>query len=150
MSRRQDIITALLNRLKTITTSNGYNTNAGNNVKEWQTFEAAPAELGDMIIVKDVSCNNTEGEEDDNAGTYWTKKLSVQVICLTEGKTSSSKLRDMIEDVIIALGVDDTFAGICEPVEYEGDQTDVDRQGKTYGGTLINLGITYRVTRWTD
>lgn len=149
MSKRQDIITALLARFRTISVAGGYNTTP--TVEEWRTFDANPGEIGDMIIVKDVSCDMDDeaAEIDDNAWDTWARRLKVQVICITEGKTSSETLRDMIEDVIEAIGTDDTLGGICR-IDYEGDQTDVDRQGKTYGGTLINLGIAYRVTRWTD
>lgn len=149
MSKRQSIITALITRLGTITTANGYSTNLGNNVEEWQTFEADPS-VADMIIVKDASCSLAEGEEDDNSGDCWTRKLTVQVIIITEGKTSAAKQRNGIDDVYRAIGTDDTLGGLCEPIESEGDQTDIDRQAKTYGGTLITLGITYRVERWTD
>lgn len=153
MSVRQNIISALIAALEGITIENGYNTDAGNNVAEWKTYDSDPAEDGDTIVVHDIRCEpstDAESESDDNARDYDFKKLTVNIILLTCGKDAPQTLRLMIDDVCKAIGSDDSFGGIADNTEWINDQTDVDKKSKTYGGTLYALAISYRCSRWRD
>ena len=150
MTTRQSIITALVTLFETITTANGYSTNLGQHVEEWKTWEVNQDTKTDTLVIRDTKCDIIEMEEDDNAGDYHFKRLTVQAIIITSGTAASETLRTLLDDVYRCIGTASDLGGLAIDIECEGDQTDIDRQARTYGGTLVTLAILYRVVRWRD
>ena len=151
MSVRQNIITALDTRLKTIKTSNGYNTNIGERVYEWRAIDIEKETL-DCISYQDPSSELIAPfEENDNADeTYHYKKLTVHIYMLTSGTTANAKLRLMIEDILTAIGTDTTFSNTAGKTTLEGDTTEIEQDNKKYGGTRITILIEYKTLAWKD
>ena len=110
-SKWQSIITAILAQLRTIKTTAGYETNAGNNVFEWR---ATPVEEGEMpgIVLRD-----TFPEEIITIGAH-EHTLLIELFVFTTGATATTQARSVIADITKAMGaVDRTWGGLAEDTQ---------------------------------
>lgn len=111
-TRRQQIIDAIVLRLQTITTANGYATNAGALVEDWpRRFDddECPA-LG----VCDVTESSDKGDRESGTETH---TLTVQVRVFVAANTPAPTLRAIIGDVQKAVGVNQYWSDLLgEPL----------------------------------
>lgn len=103
---RQNILDAVVARLKTITTANGYNLAIGSKVYDWRLSPLQPADLP-AIEVRD-----TEGQIElyDLAGGL-IHRLNVIIVVLASGITAAATVRKGLQDISRAMYVDRTFGG---------------------------------------
>ena len=89
---RQDIMEALDTALKTITKANGYKSNVGNSVFEWQPF---PIDDEDMptLIYKDLE------DDIEVVHNYALHQLTIEIFFSSAGETSPKITREIISDV---------------------------------------------------
>ena len=149
MSMRQDIVTALVSGLGDIRTANGYDTDCGAKVKEWEKF-SDPAKDADALHVRDVSCSPRDpDEENDNTEELHFKGLKLQIIVLRSGGETAAELRKAVADVYKRIKTI-AWPAARTRVEWNGDETDVDELNKKYGGTMITITVNYTVPAWDD
>lgn len=104
----QLIIDAILTKLRTITTTNGYETNVGNNIFEWR---ANPLEESEMpgIVLRD-----TFPEEIMTVGAH-EHTLLIELFIFTAGADAVAQARKIIADLNKAMGsIDRTWGGLAE------------------------------------
>lgn len=106
-SIRQQIVSAVETRLKTIKVVNGYETDIGLNINVWQTTDFQESELP-AIDVRDPS------EEVDVRGGNHICNLTIEIEAKVSGTTSAAAMRDIIADTIKAIGTDPTFGGLAQ------------------------------------
>ena len=135
-SKRQQIITALDARLKTIKTVNGYETNLGDNV-----FELRPAPLQDSELPGVVYYDTNETH--DIAVQTHIHTISINMDVITSGATTIATVRKMIADIIKAVGVDVTFGNLAEDSRILSDDIKIEHESKLIGGALIKMEIEY-------
>lgn len=142
-SKRQQIISALDTRLKTIKTIAGYQTNLGNNVFEWNNKPLAANEMPGLIY-RDVSNSRQEGA----IGKFrWG--LNVEIEIMTSGSTAAADVRKMLADVYKAIGTDVYFSALAVTTEQpESDEMQIVKEDKKIGGALIKLSIIYDAAKW--
>lgn len=106
-SVHEELVSAVIDRLKTITTGNGYRTDIGNSVDDWRAdSDEIDAAMLPRLVVKDTEQETREaylssGEEHD---------LTVQIVGLTnEGAQSLGKTRALNADIKTAIYTDQTF-----------------------------------------
>jgi hypothetical protein len=95
LSVRKEIIAAIIAQLKTITIVNGYNTEIGSSVKDWQVSNISMADLP-MIEINDT------GETSEIKGQYHYNILTVEII----GKIATASIdnaRDLQKDIVVAM-----------------------------------------------
>lgn len=149
-SIRQSIIDAVKTRLEGITIIGGYQTNIGQKVTEWQTYDPNDREL-DCIMFRDPSAKVTDpDEEDDNTEAWHYKNLALQIFVLSSGAATPATLRKQIADVLKAVGVDVTWSGHAIDTTLEGDETQIDQETKKIGASLVTLSIRYKTLKWAD
>ncbi len=150
MSVRQNIITSVKSTFQNITILNGYNTDFGQKLYEWKHVDVASADM-DCIILRDNQCLFVDPEEpDDNVQNRQWKKLTLQVIVVTSGKTSSETLRRVVADIYKAIGTNPTWDGNAVRTEVDGDEMELDQLNKIFGATIITVNITYVTEKWGD
>lgn len=105
-SIRQKLISAMVARMQTILTTNGYETNLGNHVADWQTnwdeSELPALSVCDLVAEED-------GDEDGDPfaqGALTMHTLPVQFRIFTNSNTPATELRKMIADVKKAIKTD--------------------------------------------
>ena len=139
-SKRQQIMTAIDTRLKLITVTNGYETNAGNNVYEFWDVALEDDELP-AIIWRD-------GAEDSDllVNTTQDRTLTVELILQTLGATAPAILRKLIADVEKAILVDNTWGGlvIFTSVMNVIDTFDVEHKDRRIGACRTRFTVLYR------
>lgn len=143
-STRQDIIDAIDTRLKTIKTTAGYKTNAGNNVFDWLDRDLADSEL-DAIIYRDKSSVMDMSDFDSKISS-----VIVEIEVKTKSTTTTAaQVRKMIEDVYKAIGTDETWGGLALQTMPKTDDINVQQSDKITGSGTIMIEIQYESTKWS-
>jgi hypothetical protein len=143
-SIRQQIITKLDTRLKAILIASGYKTNLGQRVFDWRDPAFGQTDLAGLSY-RDVSTGNVE-----TVTIAWPDSLQefpLTVEMELKG-TTPAVMRQMMADVLKAIGVDPTWDGLAISTEYLGDETDTEEQEAVIGATTMRILITYRTKAW--
>ena len=147
----QQIMTAMDARFRTITKANGYKTNAGLHVFDWEDRDLADSEL-EAIIYRDPSNMRTQ-----NTIIEFDNKKTVEVEVKTKaGSDTPRRIREMIEDVYKAIGTSDTpggpagetWGGLADCTQSMGEKIDVQKSEKISGSAQIIMEIEYRTEKW--
>ena len=139
-SIRQQIMTAIDTRLKTILTAGGYETNAGSNVYEFWDIALEEDELP-AIIWRD-------GAEENEllVSTTQNRRLTVELTIQAVGTTAPATLRKIIADIEKAILIDYTWEGLAiftSPVDIVGT-FDIDHQERKLGECRARFVVLYR------
>lgn len=136
-SKRQQIVTAIDARLKTILISNGYETNVGNNVYEWWSMPLIESELPGLIY------RDTQEIEALSIG-YHIHTLTIEIDAFVVGSNSPSDLRKLIADVIISIGVDETWGELAEDTRPVEETIQIEQEERKIAAVKIKIEIDYR------
>lgn len=108
-NKRQQIVTAIDTRLKTILTANGYETNIGATVV-WWAMSPIDQNLLPQILVKD-----TEKMDILGIGQHQhTLNIAVEIMLKPVYTAAASTMRQVIADLYKCIGVDVTWGGLAE------------------------------------
>jgi len=136
---RQQIITKVDTLLKTITVANGYETALGSKVYEWREYpiddDAPPA-----CVYKDTD------DISMFATNQWKHSLKLEI--LLYGNTAS-QVRQMIADVIKAIGTKTTWDGLALRTEPIGEDTGAEHKNKLVFVSHLSFQIDYVSTYWS-
>lgn len=136
-SIRQQLISAIDTRLKTILVANGYETNAGQNVFAWRDTALEAAEL-DAILYRDRTESRTPG-----VGVYeFTLPVEIQIV-----STSASQVRKILADLEVAIFVDESWGEIALNTELETDEMEIEQKETLFVAAGIIMPIEYRTVR---
>ena len=139
-SKRQQVVDALVTRLETISTVNGFETNAGTNVFQWRGYDI-PDNKRPAIDVRD-----SEQTLETEAGEADRHTLVVEINCFAAGADSPADIRKIMADVVKAIRDDPSFPrlggeGVAEDVNLV-QQTIEDVEHKEERITAGQVGIT--------
>lgn len=141
MSIRQSIIDAVRTRLGTIRTANGYGTDIGTNVLEWQT---APVPSGDLPAVSFRDADNEVAE--------WTMRERdnrVAVVIEAFGRdVTPGTVRQYAEDIYAAIAVDETWGGLALVTDPVSDTIDLKTTEEGVGRATVRILIEYQTAKW--
>lgn len=156
---RQEIVKAIIERMGSITTDNGYETDSGSKVFEWKIAGLGKDELN-SIIVEDPSSELIGIEENDNCdGEVHVKKLTVELYSVISapavtgelaGMTSAERLRAVRRDILKAFRTDLSLGGLIEGITLGGDSTDMYSSDRMYAGINMTFYVNYKVPAWED
>lgn len=145
MTGRSQILAALQAALQQITTANGYATDLYSRVFIDRDLERQPLAITEIpcIVVGD-------GPADTTVELYpgHSHRLSVELLSFTTGSGSTDQARELVQDALTALGVDDTLGGLCIEIIPTGHDI-----GKAAFGDFISAGrnsitVHYRTALW--
>ena len=142
-ARRNQVVTAVVDRLKTVLVTDGYQTNLGNNVFRWRTTPLGPNEVPGCIV-RDTSRRVTY-EYSDSARDY---EMTVEVVGVAlHGDAADANLDLVADDIFKAmLEGDRTLSGIVNDVTPDSDEKVFDQQAQRIGAVLVRFKVRYRVT----
>ena len=141
---RQQIITSVDARLKTVLVTNGYQTDVGANIFDWRA-EALEEDNLPALIYRDTICST----EISNISSY-THKMTVEIIAVVANDTPMAIIRNIIADLDKAIGVDDRWGGLAVLTERTGDESGIEIDDKKYAGCRVTMVITFRTLGWND
>ena len=142
---REDIISALDTRLKTIKATAGYASNVGSHVFEWREDPLQDGEL-DALEYRDLACETGPTE----TIRTWMHKLTVQIrIC----SKTMDQIRKIIGDLDKAIGadtLDPTKATMLSSliIERTGDETAIEFKERRYLVCIVTYIMTYPTVEW--
>ena len=145
-SLRQQIMDAVATRLATITTANGYETDAGDNVYEWAVV---PLDQGDLpaLAYKD------SGEDivDETVGEQ-IRTLRIDIVAIEKGTAVTAFARQVSADVIKAVGTDLTWGGLAEDtaLRIAGEDISIEHKDRKFVGSRTGLDIEYSTQRFNS
>lgn len=136
---RQKIVDTIIEKLKTISGSNGFYSEAGKNVFEWLEKPLDKDEYP-AIVVRDPADNVT----DDFTITRHNLKIEVDIAVI--GKNTPWNMREVTSDVIKA------FSLVEEELNYQckcnGNEFITEQKDTTYGGVRVEFDVMYQSRRW--
>lgn len=105
-SKRQRLVAAIVARMQTILTVNGYATNIGRTVEDWRTNwqqDELPA-----ISVSDLTAEAVVPEGSNPQRTVWLMPVQIRVYA-EKDETGAANIREMIKDINRAIRQDDRW-----------------------------------------
>lgn len=147
-TKRQDIVDRLIALMGTVTTANGYETDIGLSVHDFETHfqeEDLPA-LSVYDLVADVEFVN--GNKKDGRGQQKTLNLQLRIFAAAETKVT--ELRKMIGDVNKALGTDKRLGDTVLWINPTREGIIADEQTFEIAGAAVELEIAYLQDSFND
>ena len=146
MTVRQSIVDALVTRLKTVTVSNGYASNAGLTVYAWFP-ENLQVNVLPCILIRD-----TADQIEDLSRTVTQHRLSIDVMgFVASGTTTDDAARALVGDLAKCLmnPADRTLGGVCDSISMTDGGTIQLEQSSDATRASVSLGLTvvYRTER---
>jgi len=140
-SRRQDIIDAINTQFAKIRTANGYKTNIGASVREWQTTPI-PVDVLPAICFRD-------GDNEIEASAFDKSFNRVILVIEAFGKdVSAATVRTYVEDIYKAVGADETWGGLALETQPLGDTINMETEEEGVGRATVRISILYETTKW--
>jgi hypothetical protein len=139
---RQQIITAVDAKLKTILVTGGYYTNLGQNVKEWDETPLAVSEAFRVEYrdEEELRQDLVVGEQDI--------MLPLTIRVLAAGSTSPATLRKMLADVAKAMHADPTWGGLASDTVQDGAAVvEKAEAADIAAGTQVKYRVEYSLDR---
>lgn len=123
--------------METILTTNGYETDIGGNVFEWHTTAWEESELP-ALDIRDI------GETVEVRGGNHSYTLTIEIEAKVSGTTSGTIMRDIVGDILKAVGTDTKFSGLIQntrPLQIES--FGFSQQDKRIASILITFELSY-------
>jgi hypothetical protein len=142
MTRRQEIVDAIKNRLASIRTANGYGTELGLHVFEWKVTAFADSELPGVCF------RDTEQTVAELTGGFRNVSLTIEFILgAASGSATSSVVRQAIGDVVRCIDSDPTWGGLAWDTAIQSDEMFMDHDGKLTGLAKVTAVVKYQTLR---
>jgi len=135
-TKRQQIVEALDNLLKTILTTNGYETNLGRNVFEWRATPLIENEMPGVVW------RDTADTVDLTIGQH-QHNLTFEILLFAQGQTAPSTIRKMMADVVKAIGSDLTLGGLVEDIKPQSENMGTEQAEKFNAVAVISFIVIY-------
>lgn len=144
-SRRQSIVDAIKARFAGITSANGYQTDVGAHVKEWQVTALEGEELPAAII---SDPREKALIDNKNSGSF-TRQLTIIVsMVFDESTITPEEARKALADANKAIGVDPRWSGLATRSLPDTEEVIVDPQSKKLGGARVTFIVEYQRKAW--
>ena len=140
--KRQLIIDNLKSLLSEVKTSNGYETNVGDNVISSHAFDFEDVELPLVNIIEDP-----EGADVvDKSADIWLHDCPFRVDVIT--LAGIEYVRKCVNDILIAINNDIGLGDTCVDIEVGNIAISLTELEKTYSIATIVLRIKYITKQW--
>ena len=138
-SKRETVVQALDTLLETITTTNGYETNAGANVYGWRDTPLDASMLPALVWRDTDSTTPEAGATDIHAMTV---EIDAVVICYA-AVDAAPQLRKVIADVIKALGSDLTLGGEAQDIRQVSEEVQVEHDDRKIMAAMLTIEVEF-------
>ncbi len=141
---REAVVAALAERLGSISTALGYHFDFAGHVYEWEVHAHDPN-------LEDFRLEYRDREE--SIGFFAVGehecKLVVDIRIIATDATPLASVRQMIADVIMAIGYDVTLGGVVEDINQSGSwAVDKGQAADTAAGASVSYEIIYTTVPW--
>lgn len=144
MSKRQQIVDAIETRMKTILTTGGYATNAGQHVFVWRKTPIPETELP-SICIYDGECQIYYEETPVGLQGHF---LTVELVADAKGAAAQVDVRKINADVVKSIGTDPTWGGLAIDTDLISHGINMEQGDKPIGAGVVQIKISYRTPLW--
>ncbi len=141
---RQRIVDTILARMATITIANGFKTDAGNNVFDWEEF-ALDTDVLPALTFRD----EPNDPEQATVGIVDNSMTCTITAYGPRGTTSKAQGRLMIADVLQMIGTDDTYGGLAFDTLMPSEEPEFEQLEKDQYAASIIFVIQYNTDRFS-
>jgi len=143
--KHQSVIDAFITRLQTITVVNGYSSDIGNNVSDWNLSKSIIDELP-RVTVRD---NDEITVTREIVGQFlW--EMPIEIHIELKGETALADSRKIIDDVFQAIGTDITFGGLVDILEPGSFYMVGAQDEKKVFEIFFRFTATFQTTEWSS
>ena len=144
---RQALIDAVVERLRGIKYADGYATDAGNSVFEHRDPLGEPFNESEL-----PACWIRDGSSEITAldSSVHEHSLSLEIGAHVSDMNAPAAGRLLESDILKAVGVDNTFGGLCVYCQPTGGTLEVKREGKRQAGVRLLFEVRFRVNAWDN
>lgn len=147
MSKRQQIVDKVKERLALVTTASGYQTDIGEKLTEWQLTAKDAGQLPG-VDVRDGVEETVLPEGGKNSAVY-ERHLEFTVTAeLAETTAGPANARKAEADIIKAVGVDPTWGGLARRTLPVTGEVVMDPEGQRIGGARVVFRVEYSRKPW--
>lgn len=153
VNKQQLIFDAVKARAATITTANGYTSNVGQKVNEWQM---TPIDVANDPTLLPCICLNDPVEanlgpppnsNDQSATRLFGIEFEASLL-LAETNQTAAKARQARADFIKAIGTDPRFGGLAVRTEPGDSELVMDADGTRISGVRVKFTVKYNRRPW--
>lgn len=137
---RQTLVDRILARFATITIANGYLTNVGAKVKEWQTTPLDETELTTLLVRDTIASVRPDPNGPNSSKHTWTQQIIVDAV-LQESAQNAVEARKTISDINKAVAVDQTWGGLARRSEQVNEKLMLDKSGARVAGVQVIFNV---------
>lgn len=145
-SKRQQIIDKIDTRLKTILTTGGYLTNAGQHVYPWLP---EISEIADQIalVYRDPDENNSAATEGSIG--YHRHELTIEIeIRCAAGSVTVETVRKVLADIETAIGTDPKWSALAQRTNPGSNRIDTAQNSNIVSRATMNFVVVYQTKAW--
>lgn len=136
----QTLVDRILARFALITIANGYQTNAGNRVKEWQTTPLDESETSSILVRDLVAVKRPDPKGENSSKHTWATQIVVDLV-FQESDQTAVEARKGISDINKAVGVDQAWGGLARRSEQVSEQLMLDKTGSRLAGARVIFNV---------
>jgi hypothetical protein len=133
---RQNIVDANLTRFAQITVANGYKTNIGLVVREWQTTPLDETERTAILVHDPIDLVQPDPNGPNSSKRTWALQIVVDAV-LQEAAQNAVEARKAISDIFKAIGVDPSWGGLARRSEEVSARILRDKSGANVTGAQV-------------
>jgi len=148
---RQRIMDILTTRLATITTGNGYKTNAGNTIYNWKKTPL-PDPATSPSKYPCITYEDSGDVPEDLAVGEWVHSMGVTLRAFAAGSTAEETLRLVRADLLQCIGADLYMSTLADDTRLEAPPSDieVEHYEKRTAGIQVTIIIEFSTHRFSD
>ena len=139
-AKRQRIIDAIVTRMQGITVLNGYKTDLGNRVGDWETNwderDLPALSVCDMVQTEELMHGSQDARQQINT-------LPVILKIFARSTTTAKDLRNMIADIYQAIRVDKQWSNLALYTLPKRGGMELSEEGFKLGGAGVEIEILY-------
>ncbi len=140
MNDRQTLVDRILARFALVTVANGYLTNAGAKLREWQTTPLDESELTTLLVRDTVATVQPDPNGPNSSRHTWSQQIIVDAV-LQESAQNAVEARKTISDINKAVRVDQTWGGLARRSDQVNEKIMLDKPGGRVAGVQVIFNV---------
>ncbi|MHB1050988.1 MAG: hypothetical protein ACYC09_12985 [Bacteroidota bacterium] len=151
--KRQQIVDAIITRLKAISTAGGYYNNFADVGSIEKVFDNRVTEFNESEL---PAINVVDKDEDPNlemmAGSRnpWYRSLQVDINLIVTGETSMAEVRKGISDIQKAIGTDETWGALAIDTRWDGTENQYNQEEDLFRKVSVQITVIYQTREWLE
>lgn len=147
MSIRSQVMAALVIRLKTITTGNGYAVSIGSKVFQWRKFPVTKNDTPCLLVFDGKVEREYVTDEFGSQVGMVRNRLEVQIEGWSTAAVTDAEARNLEADIAACVHANETLDGLVDKIEIPESEIALEQYESVTGAVRLVLHIIYNSDR---